>query len=76
MFWDYFAAANLLIGYLLIGKKVKLGWVFSVAGNLSYLFVGMKTGLYAMATLSAVMSGVAAYTWFKWKNEERKPTVY
>lgn len=76
MVWDYIAASSLLIGYIAIGNRNKTGWIFSLVGNLTYLFVGIKTGLYAMSVFSGVMTIIAGITWLKWKKEEPKPLVY
>ena len=70
MLLDYMSGSLLIIGYILVGKKIKEGWLLSMFGNIGYLYVGMIKGLYGVAILSFVMGGVAIYNYFKWlKND-------
>ncbi len=72
MIFDYIAASSLITGYVLIGKKKKLGWLFSCAGNMLYIGVSIITGLYGMGMLSTVMTIITLINYDKWSNENKR----
>lgn len=40
---DYLSAISLLTGYYLTGKRNKIGWIFSLLGNLGYIYILFNT---------------------------------
>lgn len=61
------ASVFLILSYFLLGRKrFRLGWSFSLAGNLVYLHAA-AFGLHRMdfAALSAVFSAMAVYNLMK-----------
>ena len=66
MFLDYSSAILLLLGYLIVGKDVKWGWLVSFIGNIGYIFVSIRVGLYGNLILAILMTIMSAYNFIKW----------
>ena len=67
MILDFVSAISLLIGYILTGNKLKIGWVFSLLGNIGYIYILRNSEYSGLIILSVLMSIMCIYNFFKWK---------
>jgi len=63
---DYLSAISLLIGYYLTGKRNKIGWIFSLLGNIGYIYILFNTPFIGLFILSCFMSLMCIYNFYKW----------
>lgn len=68
MILDFISAISLLIGYILTGKRLKIGWIFSLFGNLGYIYILRNSEYKGLIILSVLMSGICIYNFIKWKS--------
>ena len=68
MIWDYISAFLLIVGYIIVGRKNKWGWLISLVGNLGYVVVSFIVGLYGNMILGGVMAVVSIINFIKWSN--------
>lgn len=67
MILDFLSAIFLLIGYTLTGNKLKIGWAFSLLGNIGYIYILRNSEYKGLVILSVLMSIMCIYNFFKWK---------
>lgn len=63
---DYLSAISLLIGYILTGKRNRIGWIFSLLGNLGYIYILSSSEYKGLFILSVLMAIICVYNFVKW----------
>jgi hypothetical protein len=65
---DWVGCALPLIGMLLIAWKMRSGWLFCVASNTVWTYIGLtkKPRMYGLIVLSGVLVFVNLYGWWVW----------
>lgn len=71
---DYLSAIMLIVGYILIGKRIIYGWIFSTIGNIGYVYILVDTEFKGLLLLSITMALLCVYNFLIWtkklKNEK------
>lgn len=71
---DLISALFLFIGYILTGNKNKIGWIFSLIGNLGYVFILYTSEFKGLFYLSILMSIICIYNFIIWNYAVHRKT--
>jgi len=58
----------LLIAIVFIGKKKRIGWIFSILGNLLWCIYAIQLDLWSALFIDGVTFFIACWNWKKWAN--------
>lgn len=64
---DILSSIAILVGYILTGNRKRIGWIFSLLGNIGYIIILRDTELKGLIIVSIIMSLICIYNFFKWK---------
>ena len=60
----------ILVYMYLIGRKSRIGWIFSMLGNFIWCWYAIQLCMWDMLFLDGIALILAVYYWFKWSNNE------
>jgi len=63
--------ANILIvvAIMFIGRKQRIGWIFSIIGNLLWCIYAVQLNLWSALFIDGLTMIIGIYSWRKWKND-------
>ena len=62
-----------LAGSVVVGRKVKYGFLCQMTGNLLWLVVGVGTNMPSLIVCSAAFASIYVYNFLLWSRQERGP---
>lgn len=58
----------ILIAWILVGKKNRSGWIYSVLGNFLWCVYAIQLDLWSALFMDGFCLVLAAYTWWEWRH--------
>ena len=60
----------ILIALVLLGYKKRLGWIFSIIGNLLWCLYALQLDLWAALFIDGITMIIGCYNWKKWGDDD------
>lgn len=70
---DWVAGIMILTSIFLIGEKLWYGWIFSIIGQIMWIYIGFDKEVYGMVFLNAAMMIIAFRSLYQWKLKYHYP---
>ena len=63
---DWIGNVLIILGLWYIGEKKRFAFVFTAIGEILWVIYSLQSGLWSLAFITAVFTGLAIRNWLKW----------
>jgi len=65
----WIAALLNVIGLVLLGAKIRIGWLFGIAAECLWVVRAESLSMYDLTAISVLYICVAAFNWWRWRED-------